>query len=67
MPTITSDVWWLLRALIEKFVCLQVDLFEIFHESLIYKTKTWLVYVHLVLACLLQALRIRSNRVCVRT
>src|SRR6266702_5304076 len=49
MPMITSDVRWLLHALTENFVCLQVDPFEIFHEPLIYKTKTWLVYVHLVL------------------
>ena len=50
MPMITSDVRWLLHALTEYFVCLRVDLFKIFHEPLIYKTKTWLVYVHLVLA-----------------
>jgi hypothetical protein len=48
MPMITSDVRWLWHALTENFACLQVDLFEIFHEPLIYKTNTWLVYVHLV-------------------
>jgi len=61
IPIITQDVQQLLHAPTKNFVCPQVDLFEIFHEPLIYKTKTWLVYVHLVLAWLLQALRVRSD------
>ena len=50
IPIIILNIWWLLHALTKNFIYLQVDFYKIFHKPLIYKTKTWLVYIHLVLA-----------------